>query len=158
MQDMPNHKSQPLVLKAIAIIFISFLFFGCNSNLLHKTPIDNFEGTWKLQGRTMFDGIKIKITEDKNGNFVGKVVELNDNKYVDLFVSVGDTWVTGIGRSSNFEFVLTEKKIASQLFSLYGLDTTQDYKAEFIDNNTFGLGTGSAAPSQSPIRYSRIAP
>lgn len=155
---MPKQKPQTLVLKVISIIFISFLFFSCDSNLLHKTPIDDFKGTWKLQGRTMFDGIKIKITEDKNGNFVGKVVELNDNKYVDLFVNVGDTWVTDIGRSSNFEFVLTEKKIASQLFSLYGLDTTQDYEVKFIDNNTFGLGTGSADPGQSSIRYIRVTP
>ena len=155
---MIKQKPQALVLKVISIIFISFLLSSCDSNLLHKTPIDNFEGTWKLQGRPMFDGIKIKITEDKNGNLVGKVVELNDNKYVDLFVSLGDTWVTSIDRSSNFEFVLTEKKIASKLFSLYGLDTTQDYKVKFIDNNTFGLGTGSADPSQSSIRYSRVTP
>lgn len=155
---MPNQKPQTLVLKVIPIIFISFLFFSCDSNLLHKTPIDNFKGTWELKGRSMFDGIKIKITEDENGNFVGKVVELNDNKYVDLFVSVGDTWVTGIGRLSNFEFILTEKKIASKLFSLYGLDTTQDYNVKFIDNNTFGLGTGNADPGQSPVRYNRVTP
>ena len=153
---MLKQKPQTLVLKVISIIFISFLFFSCDSNLLHKTPIDNFKGTWKLQGRPMFDGIKIKITEDKNGNLIGKIVELNNNKYVNLFVSVGDTWVTNISRSSNFEFVLTEKKIAYALFSQYGLDTTKDYNVRFIDDNTFGLGTGSSDPSESSVKYIRI--
>jgi hypothetical protein len=155
---MDRQKPQTIILKAIAIILISFLAFSCDSDLLHKTPITNFTGTWKLQGRSMFNGIKIQITEKKNGDLVGKVVELNDNKYVNLFVSVGDIWVTGISRSSNTEFVLTEKKIASSLFSLYGLDTTQDYQVKFIDTNTFGLGTGSADPRQSSIRYCRALP
>lgn len=155
---MAINKTKSIASRVIIIIVISFLMLSCDTNVLHKIPMKSFVGTWKLQGRTMFDGIKIKITEDENGNFVGKVAELNDNKYINLFVSVGDTWVTGIGRSSNFEFVLTEKKIAGKLFSLYGLDTTQDYKVKFIDNNTFGLGTGSADPSQSSIRYSRVAP
>ncbi len=64
----------------------------------------------------MFNGIKVKIEIDENNNLLGKVVQINNEKYVKMFVENGDTWVTKIKRSSNYELKLTEKKIASKLF------------------------------------------
>ena len=104
----------------------------------------------------MFDGIKIKIEKRDNGDLMGKVISLNDNKYVKMFVEPNDIWVTGISRSSNYEFKLTEKKIGSALFSVYGLSTTNEYKVEFIDDDTIGLGSDNSDPTKSPIKYIRL--
>ncbi len=144
----------------IAKIWIALLFglllISCDTSKLHETPIDNFEGIWELSGRTMFDGIKIKIEKRDNGDLMGKVISLNDNKYVKMFVEPNDIWVTGISRSSNYEFKLTEKKIGSVLFSVYGLSTTNEYKVEFIDDDTIGLGRDNSDPTKSPIKYIRL--
>ena len=104
----------------------------------------------------MLKGIKISITQNESGKLKGEIVELNDNKYVNLFAENGDIWISNIKRASNAQFRLTEKKIGSQLFSLYGLDTKKEFKVEFIDDNTFGLGTGTEDPVKSSVINSRI--
>ena len=136
------------------ILLLGLLISSCDK--LNETPIENFKGIWKLEGRSMFNGIEIKIEENSGGKLIGKVISLNDNKYVKMFVEINDTWVTGIRRTSNYEFRLTEKKIGSDLFSIYGLETTNEYKVEFIDENTIGLGTGDSKPTESSIKYSRL--
>ena len=136
------------------ILLLGLLISSCDK--LNETPIENFKGIWKLEGRSMFNGIEIKIEENSSGELSGKVISLNDNKYVKIFVELNDTWVTGIRRTSNYEFRLTEKKIGSDLFSIYGLETTKEYKVEFIDKNTIGLGTGDSKPTESSIKYSRV--
>ena len=50
----------------------------------------------ELKGRPMYDGIRIKIEKKKKDNLAGRVVALNDNKYVKLFVEKDDIWVPGI--------------------------------------------------------------
>lgn len=140
----------------IFLSIITLLFVSCDSGKLNEIPIDNFVGVWKLQGRSMFNGIEISIEENTSGDLVGKVIKINDNKYVNMFVEPNDTWVSSIRRSSNYEFKLTEKKVGSALFSLYGLDTSKEYKVEFIDENTLGLGTGESKPAESSVRYIRI--
>ncbi len=104
----------------------------------------------------MFDGIKIEIQQTENGNLVGKLIELNSNKYVNMFATPGDTWVSSIERSSNYEFKLTEKKLASPLFSTYGLSTSNQYNVEFIDDDTIGLGSSSKSPVESSVKYIRV--
>lgn len=144
-------------IKGLGIIIIMGLFvLSCDRNKLYETPIENFIGTWKLEGRSMFNGIEIEIEENPGGELVGKVVSLNDNKYIKMFVEPEDIWVTDIQRASNYEFRLIEKKIGSDLFSIYGLETTKEYKVEFIDENTIGLGSGDSKPTKSSIRYTRI--
>lgn len=138
------------------IVLTTIVAFSCNSSQLKETSIDNFIGEWVLQGRTIFDGIEISIQKDIDGRITGKVIKLNDNKYVKMFVENGDSWVSGISRASNFEFKLTEKKIGSTLFSLYGQSTSKEFKVQFIDNNTFGLGIGSSDPTESTIIYRRV--
>ena len=138
------------------ILFLGFLIISCDQNKFNETPIENFVGTWKLEGRSMFAGIEIRIEENSGGNLTGKVVSLNDNKYIKMFVEPNDIWVTDIQRASNYEFRLTEKKVGSDLFSIYGLETTKEYKVEFIDENTIGLGSGDSKPTKSSIKYTRI--
>jgi hypothetical protein len=137
------------------ITIIGFSFSGCDTSKLAKTPIENFEGNWQLHGRNMFNGIKISIQKTDN-EYTGKVIAVNDNNYVQMFVQVGDKWITEIKRTSNFEFRLKEKKIGSELFSLYGLDTTKKFEVQFIDENTIGLGVGKSDPILSSIIYKRI--
>ncbi len=136
------------------LLFILFVA-GCDSTKFDETPIESFKGVWKLEGRSMFSGMKIKIEEGSEGDFIGRVVALNDNKYVQMFVEQNDIWVTGIRRTSNFEFRLTEKKIGNTLFALYGLETTKEYRVEFIDENTIGLGSNNSKPKDSSIKYIR---
>ena len=153
---MRNWKSKLKVNEFTLLFLIGLLFFSCNSNKFNKTPIDSFIGTWELEGREMFNGIKIKIEESENGKLKGKVIKLNDNKYIKMFVEINDIWVTDISRSSNYRFKLTEKKIANSLFAMYGQKTIFEYKAEFIDNNTIGLGTRNSDLIESQIKYIRI--
>ena len=139
------------------ILLLTIIFtVSCDSSKLKETPIDTFIGHWKLHGRQMFDGMEIVIKKDESGQIVGKVKTLNENKYVKMFVEINDTWVSGIKRASNYKFKLTEKKIGSALFSLYGQSTSKEYSVEFIDENTFGLATGSSDPTESTIIYKRI--
>lgn len=140
----------------LLLILLTTLFLGCDSNKLKEIPIEKFMGTWELQGRTMFDGIVVEIKKSDNGEFVGKVNKLNDNKYVEIFAENGDIWVTNISRSSNYEFKITEKKIASPLFALYGQGTTAQYEAQFIDDNTIGLAISNSDPTKSSVVYKRI--
>jgi TATA-box binding protein (TBP) (component of TFIID and TFIIIB) len=142
-------------MKLIFKLLIFILFISGCSNKLKETPAENFIGLWKIEGRSMFDGIQIKI-EKKENEFIGRIYKLNDNKMVKLFVDSNDIWVSGIERRSNFEFALTEKKIAKDLFTLYGLPTSQEFKVEFFNKNTFGLAVDNSKPLNSKIRYRRI--
>lgn len=138
----------------IPIFFSLIVLTGC-SEKYDRVPEDQFIGTWELKGRKMFDGIQVVITKENN-KLTGKISKLNDNKYVQLFAEVDDTWVSDISRSSNYQFRLTEKKIGRELFSLYGLSSSSEYKVEFIDKNTIGLSSGSSDPTESTVVYKRV--
>ena len=153
---MRNIKLKPTISRLLITVFLGLIIFSCDTSKLKKTPIDNFVGVWELHGRTMFDGIKIRIEKNKPNEFAGKVVAINEDKYVKMLVDSADIWVTGIKQSSNFEFSLTEKKIGSALFALYGQETKTEFKVQFIDKDTFGLDSGSSDPTKSTIIYKRI--
>ncbi|RYM34770.1 hypothetical protein ERX46_05190 [Brumimicrobium glaciale] len=138
------------------IILLAFLFTSCDGDDFKKVSIDKFEGNWELQGRPMFDGVIIQIDKNKNGELKGKIVSLNENKFVQLFAEQEDTWISEISKISNYEFKLTEKKIGGALFSVYGLDTSKDFKVQFIDENTIGLSAGSSDPKTSTVKYIRV--
>jgi len=138
------------------IILTVVITSSCSSNKLKETPIENFVGEWVLQGRSIFEGIVVSIEKNTEGDLSGKVISLNNNKYVRMFVENGDSWVSNISRSSNFEFKLTEKKIGSSLFALYGQSTSKGFKVQFVDENTIGLGEGSSDPLKSSITYKRV--
>jgi len=153
---MKNIKLRPIISRPLIAVLLGLVILSCDTSKFKKTPIDNFLGVWELQGRPMFEGIKIRIEKNETNEFVGKVVAINEDKYVKMFVDSADLWVTGIKQSSNFEFSLTEKKIASELFALYGQDTKTEFKVQFIDKNIFGLDAGSSDPTKSTIIYIRI--
>ena len=130
------------------------VFSNC-SKRYEYVPDKQFIGTWELKGRSMFEGIQIEITEDY-GQYQGNVIRLNDNKYIQMFADVGDTWVSDISRKSKYQFKLTEKQIARELFGLYGLGSATEFNVEFIDINTIGLSSGSSNPTLSTVTYKRL--
>ena len=73
-----------------------------------------------------------------------------------MFATPNDVWVSEITRSSNYQFRLTERKIARELFGMYGLSTSNNFKAEFIDNDTIGLSGEGKDPKNATIKYVRI--
>lgn len=138
------------------IIVIGLLIVGSSCGEYNKISDSQFIGSWELTGRSMFEGIKIKIEKNSDNNFTGRIIELNDNKFVKMFADTNDVWISEIKRSSNFQFKLTEKRIGRQLFSLYGLGSSDTYKVEFIDKDSFGLAEGSSDPLKSEVIYKRI--
>jgi len=123
-------------MKYTLLFLISILFLvSCDTTKMSKTPDDQFIGVWRISGASMLDGVEIEITKDANGDFAGHVTKLNDDKLVQLFMEEGDKLITGIKRLSNFEFEISEKKIASKLFAEYGQSTTTKYKVEFDGSN-----------------------
>lgn len=145
-----------ILLKHTLLVSFILLLSSCNLDGMKKVSDDKFIGVWELKGRSMLDGIIVSIERTEGGSFVGKVLEINSNKYVNLFLEPGDVLVSNIKRSSNFQFRLTEKKIGAGLFSTYGLDTSKEFKLEFIDDNTIGLSSGTSDPLKSKIFYKRI--
>ena len=142
------------ITKIITTLMVILLIFSC-SEKLQKTADDKFVGLWEIKGRTMFEGIQIEIVKDKN-DFIGRITKLNDNKFIKLFADSNDVWVSGISRTSNFTFKLTEKKIAKDLFALYGQSTSQEFKVQFIDDNTIGLANDNSDPTTSKVTYNRV--
>ena len=139
------------------IILITLLTFSsCSRDGFEKVPEEKFIGTWELQGRPLFDGIKIEISKSADNKLTGRIIELNDNKYVKMFTDSNDIWINEIRRKSNYQFGLTEIIIAKDLFSLYGINSSMDFKVEFIDENTIGLSKENSDPKKSDIIYKRI--
>ena len=68
-----------------------------------------------------------------------------------MFMSEGDKIVNGIKRNSNFEFVLTEIKIAAPLFSAYGQSTSSQFSVVFESKDVILLGSNG-----SEGRYVRV--
>lgn len=119
-------------------------FISCDSAKLSETPEKDFVGVWKLTDRGMFEGIEIDIAKDERGNLIGTIAKLNEDKYVNMFMEEGDKFITGISRNSNFEFTISEKKIAAPLFSAYGQSTTSQFTATFKGKNKILLGKDGA--------------
>jgi hypothetical protein len=137
------------------VLLVALIFVSCDSNQFSKTPLKQFEGVWELKGRDMFKDIQVEIKLGKEGKIQSKVVKLNDNKFVRLFLSEGDEWVKSIRRTSNYEFVITEKKIAAPLFSQYGNSTSKDWNAVFKNENCIGISESKNAGS-SKVEYCRV--
>jgi len=143
------------ITKAIVTLLLATLFLFSCSDRFKKVSEDRFIGTWELKGASILDGTQIQIQKENN-KLVGRIVKLNDNKYVKLFADSNEVWISEISRNSIVEFKLTESKLGKDLFSLYGQKTNQEFKAQFIDDNTIGLATESSDPTTSTRIYKRV--
>jgi hypothetical protein len=124
----------------ILTLFISVILLSCDTTKLGKTKSTQFDGFWRIENRDIYEGMEIEIKNTEENKFVGVITKLNDNKFVKMFMNVGDKIVTDISRKSNFQFILKERKIASELFSAYGQNTTQEYRVVFENKNQINLG------------------
>jgi hypothetical protein len=140
--------------KTVLTLITVLLLFSC-SDKFDKVSEDKFIGLWEIKGKSLTNGMQIKI-ERENNELIGRIYKLNDNKYVKLFADSNAVWISEIKRANNYEFNLKENKIAKELFALYGQSTSQEYKVQFIDDNTIGLATGNSDPTASKEQYRRI--
>lgn len=143
-----------MIYKLAYLVLTITLLISCDRQGLTEIPTDKFIGTWELRGRGIYDGIQLQIQKE-NDKLIGRLTKLNENKYVQMFSELEDVWVSNISRSSNYQFRLTERKIGRELFALYGISTSQEFKVEFINDDTIGLSTGGN-PNKSSIKYVRI--
>ena len=141
--------------KTTVTLLLATLFLISCSEKLKKESEDKFIGIWEMKGTSIMDGTEIQIQKENN-KLVGRIVKINDNKYVKFFAELNEVWVSDISRNSNYEFKLTESKLGKDLFALYGQRINQEFKAQFIDDNTIGLATESSDPSMSTRIYKRV--
>ena len=134
------------------IIIISVLISGCDYQYVED---EQFVGKWELKGRSSFTGMQIEIQKEE-GVLKGKILKLPESEIVNMFAKEGDIWVKNIKRTSNYSFKLSETRIASELFSMYDLNTSTVFKAEFINENKIGLAERNGDPQNSNIYYERI--
>jgi len=117
-----------------------------------------FVGTWQLEGRNIYHQMTISIVKEGD-KLRGYVLSPPNNKYGQLFLEQGDPWILEISRSSNYYFKITEGKIASELFKIYGLDTTSNFYVTFSeDHNRFYLSvdTPHKIANETSIYYERL--
>lgn len=133
-----------------------FAIISCSQNKKF-VPEEKFIGVWQLEGREMYDGIRIAV-QSENGKIKGRIRLLNRNKVVNMFCDSNSVWISNIKRVSNFEFKVSEKRPAAELMSIYGIGATQEYKAVFIHDDTIGLSIDPSDPFKSIIRYVRVKP
>ena len=143
------------ITKTTVMLFLATLFLLSCSEKLKTVPDDKFIGAWEIKGASIMDGTQIQIQKENN-KLIGRIVKLNDNKYVKLFADSNEVWISEISRNSNYEFKLTESKLGKDLFALYGQKTSQDFKVQFIDENTIGLATENSDPTTSTRIYKRV--
>jgi hypothetical protein len=141
--------------KACLLTLICCSCFMSCTDKFREVPASRFIGTWKLTGRDMLEDMQVQIVE-VDGSLVGRIVQMNNNKFVRLFVDSNAVWVSGIERTSNFQFRLKENKIGKELFSVYDLPTSTEFDVQFIDENTFALAKEKSNPLASDIIYKRI--
>jgi len=138
----------------VTLILASLFLLSC-SEKLKTVSEDKFIGTWEMKGTSIMDGTQIQIQKENN-KLIGRIVKLNDNKYVKLFADSNEVWIYEISRNSKYEFKLTECKLGKDLFALYGQKTNQEFKVQFIDDNTIGLATDNSDPTKSTRIYKRV--
>lgn len=142
-------------MKTTVTLLLATLFLLSCSEKLKTVSEDKFIGTWEMKGTSIMDGTQIQIQKENN-KLVGRIVKLNDNKYVKLFADSNEVWISEISRNSNFEFKLNESKLGKDLFALYGQKTNQEFKVQFINDSIIGLAIESSDPSTSTRIYKRV--
>lgn len=148
-------------MKHYLVLFISLcilLIYSCDTSKFTETPDKKFIGLWKYETGNIYDGIQVQIEKTDGKEFKGKIIKLNNHKLVQLFLDTNMIIIDNIERNSNFEFEITENKIAKELFGLYKIETTTKYRAQFVDDNTIGLSPEKSTiePKDSKIRLVRI--
>jgi len=121
--------------RGLVIIIVISLLWSCDTSKLSPTSMSKFQGKWSVE-TGMLKGAEIEIYKiEGKDKFRGKIIKLNDNKYVQLFVSEGDVIITNIKRFSNFKFEFTQKRVAAELMSIYEVETSDKFEVQFGSKN-----------------------
>ena len=126
--------------KAYFITILLFIFWSCEDSNFKKVPVEQFYGVWKYQTNNIWNDVVIDIQKTEDARIIGRVLELNHDKFINLFLEVGDKNISNIKRVSNTSFLLTQNMLASELFALYDHPTKTDLRVEFQSKNTLLLG------------------
>ncbi|MGM0479978.1 MAG: hypothetical protein ACQERC_12225 [Bacteroidota bacterium] len=121
-------------------ILVLTVLSSCSSSSFSKVPKETFFGKWKLQTKNILNELEIEIKKNDKNKMIGVVSKLNTDKYVSMFMEVGDIFISQIKRNSNFEFTIRQKKIAAPLFSLYEESTSVAHNATFNNKGEVLLG------------------
>ena len=68
-------------MKLIFNFLIFTLLISSCSNKLKETPAENFIGLWKIEGRSMFDGIQIKKLRKMKMNSLEEFINSTTTKW-----------------------------------------------------------------------------
>lgn len=141
---------------ALITLLFSVITLSCSQS--HYVNDQLFVGTWELKGRGIYNKMTVSIVKGEDG-LKGKVNSIPDNKYGKLFLEEGQVWISEISRSSDYYFKIKESKIASELFSAYGLSASSVYYVTFSeDGNKFYLTDKipNKTAQETTIYYERI--
>ena len=139
--------------------FLLLIVFTCIlSSCKYKYVEDNkFIGEWVFKGKKNLDGLQIIISNSNNG-YVGRITKLPNSPVFKSYLNINDIWITSIERTSNFEFKISEKKIASDLFSEYGMPSIRKYKAVFVSDNRIDLFEDNGYSQTPSAHLEKIVP
>jgi trehalose utilization protein len=136
----------------LSFLGICFLLTSCKFQYVQDRE---FIGRWELKGRPLLKGLRIKIMKE-NEEMIGTITQLPENESIASYMKIGEVWLKGFERTSNYSFLVRETRPASELFSLYGQTSTHTYKAEFMDDQRFGISDESGNPQKSDVYYERV--
>lgn len=114
---------------------------------------EKFLGNWKVEGRSILEGVEFKFIKNDKGSYSGSVSKLNGNRFVQLLMDTGDIFISGLERTSSYEFELTEQKVAGPLFSTYGQSSSSTLKATFKNKDTILLGNNGSKGKYVRIKH-----
>lgn len=129
MRNLTHVLNLVLITSLLSVMALS----SCSDS--HYVSDDLFVGTWELKGRGIYNKMTVSIAKGEDG-LKGKVNSVPDNKYGKLFLEEGQAWISEISRSSDYYFKIKENKIASELFSAYGLSATSTYYITFSEDGS----------------------
>ncbi len=120
------------------LICIAIIIASCDISKLSQTPMSKFIGVWRVEDHSILNNCELIISY-KSKSLKGRLIKLNQNKLVNLFCDTNTIIISSIARKSNFQFIVKEKLIASELFSSYNISSEKNIEAEFKSENTIIL-------------------
>ncbi len=120
------------------LICVAIIITSCDISKLSQTPMSKFIGVWRVEDHSILNNCELIISY-KSKSLKGRLIKLNQNKLVNLFCDTNTIIISSIARKSNFQFIVKEKLIASELFSSYNISSEKNIEAEFKSENTIIL-------------------
>lgn len=143
-------------MKILFIIIVLTLTCSCDTSKFKETPESKFFGLWKINDGTLYNGSIIKFSKDDNGEMFGRIVRLNNNKLLNLFVDSSNVIFFSFSRTSNFQFKISKMRVGSDLMKMYDVPTSDVLTVQFINDSTIGLANNDKDPLKSKQTLTRL--